>query len=105
MDTQIRAVNAHEILDSRGNPTGEDEVVLAGGAHTNWTTVAMQEFMIVPVGAPSFAEALRWGAETYHAENTPETERAMGTGKSRPAPRRGANAWRSTTRCCASRPS
>jgi enolase len=41
--------------------------VLNGGAHTNWTTVAMQEFMIVPVGAPTFAEALRWGAETYHA--------------------------------------
>jgi len=40
--------------------------VLNGGAHTNWTTVAMQEFMIVPLGAPSFAEALRWGAETYH---------------------------------------
>jgi enolase len=40
--------------------------VLNGGAHTGWTTVAMQEFMIVPVGAPTFAEALRWGAETYH---------------------------------------
>jgi enolase len=41
--------------------------VLNGGAHTGWTTVAMQEFMIAPVGAPSFREALRWGAETYHA--------------------------------------
>jgi enolase len=41
--------------------------VLNGGAHTNWTTVAMQEFMIVPLGAPRFAEALRWGAETYQA--------------------------------------
>jgi enolase len=41
--------------------------VLNGGAHTNWTTVAMQEFMIVPLGAPSFREALRWGAETYQA--------------------------------------
>ncbi len=41
--------------------------VLNGGAHTNWTTVAMQEFMIVPLGAPTFAEALRWGSETYHA--------------------------------------
>ncbi len=41
--------------------------VLNGGAHTNWTTVAMQEFMIVPLGAPTFAEALRWGAETYRA--------------------------------------
>jgi enolase len=41
--------------------------VLNGGAHTGWTTVAMQEFMIVPLGASRFAEALRWGAETYHA--------------------------------------
>jgi enolase len=41
--------------------------VLNGGAHTGWTTVAMQEFMIVPLGAPTFAEALRWGAETYRA--------------------------------------
>jgi enolase len=40
--------------------------VLNGGAHTNWTTVAMQEFMIVPLGAPTFTTALRWGAETYH---------------------------------------
>ena len=40
--------------------------VLNGGAHTNWTTVPMQEFMIVPFGAPTFTEALRWGAETYH---------------------------------------
>jgi len=41
--------------------------VLNGGAHTGWTTVPMQEFMIVPLGAPTFREALRWGAETYHA--------------------------------------
>lgn len=41
--------------------------VLNGGAHTNWTTVTMQEFMIMPLGAPTFSEALRWGAETYHA--------------------------------------
>ncbi len=40
--------------------------VINGGAHTNWTTVAMQEFMIVPFGAPSFREALRMGTETYH---------------------------------------
>lgn len=41
--------------------------VLNGGAHTGWTTVAMQEFMIMPLGASSFAEALRWGSETYQA--------------------------------------
>ncbi len=39
--------------------------VLNGGAHAD-NNVDMQEFMIVPVGAASFAEALRWGAETYH---------------------------------------
>jgi enolase len=41
--------------------------VINGGAHTGWTTVPMQEFMIVPWGAPTFREAVRWGAETYHA--------------------------------------
>jgi enolase len=41
--------------------------VLNGGAHTGWTTVPMQEFMLMPVGAPSFREALRWGSETYNA--------------------------------------
>ena len=40
--------------------------VLNGGAHAD-NNVDLQEFMIVPVGAASFAEALRWGAETYHA--------------------------------------
>ena len=40
--------------------------VLNGGAHAD-NNVDFQEFMIVPVGAASFAEALRWGAETYHA--------------------------------------
>jgi enolase len=40
--------------------------VLNGGAHAD-NNVDFQEFMIMPVGAASFAEALRWGAETYHA--------------------------------------
>ena len=39
--------------------------VLNGGAHAS-NNVEVQEFMIVPVGAPSFAEALRWGSEIYH---------------------------------------
>src|SRR5687768_16430641 len=41
--------------------------VLNGGAHTGWATVAMQEFMIGPVGAPTFRDALEWGTEVYHA--------------------------------------
>jgi enolase len=40
--------------------------VLNGGVHANWQGADFQEFMIVPVGAPSFKEALRMGAETYH---------------------------------------
>ena len=41
--------------------------IMNGGAHANWQGTDFQEFMIAPVGAPSFREALRWGAETYHA--------------------------------------
>jgi enolase len=39
--------------------------VINGGAHAD-NNVDLQEFMIMPVGAPSFREALRWGVETYH---------------------------------------
>jgi len=39
--------------------------VINGGAHAD-NTIDMQEFMIMPVGAASFREALRWGTETYH---------------------------------------
>ena len=41
--------------------------IMNGGAHANWQGTDLQEFMIAPVGAPSFREAVRWGAETYHA--------------------------------------
>jgi len=41
--------------------------ILNGGVHANWQGTDFQEFMIAPVGAPSFREALRWGSETYHA--------------------------------------
>jgi enolase len=40
--------------------------VINGGAHAN-NSLDLQELMIVPVGAPSFREALRWGAEVFHA--------------------------------------
>ena len=40
--------------------------VINGGAHAN-NSLDLQEFMIIPVGAPSFREALRWGAEVFHA--------------------------------------
>jgi enolase len=41
--------------------------ILNGGVHANWQSTDLQEFMIAPVGAPTFREALRWGAETYHS--------------------------------------
>ena len=40
--------------------------VINGGAHAN-NSIDLQELMIIPVGAPSFREALRWGAEVFHA--------------------------------------
>src|SRR3954470_3546013 len=40
--------------------------VINGGAHAD-NNVALQEFMVMPVGAASYSEGLRWGAETYHA--------------------------------------
>lgn len=41
--------------------------ILNGGAHTGWQSTDAQEFMVMPFGAPSFSEGLRWGAEVYHA--------------------------------------
>jgi enolase len=40
--------------------------ILNGGVHANWQGTDLQEFMIAPVGAPNFREALRWGSEVYH---------------------------------------
>ncbi|MEA4909027.1 MAG: phosphopyruvate hydratase [Chloroflexi bacterium] len=40
--------------------------ILNGGAHTAWQSTDAQEFMVMPFGASSFAEGLRWGAEIYH---------------------------------------
>lgn len=39
--------------------------ILNGGVHANWQGTDLQEFMIAPVGAPNFREALRWGSEVY----------------------------------------
>lgn len=41
--------------------------ILNGGVHANWQGTDLQEFMIAPIGAPSFREALRWGAEVYQS--------------------------------------
>jgi len=53
--------------------------ILNGGAHAD-SNVDVQEFMIAPVGAPTFTEALRWGAETYHALKSVLKQRGLSTG-------------------------
>ncbi len=40
--------------------------ILNGGEHTDWQSTDAQEFMIMPLGAPTYSEGLRWGAEIYH---------------------------------------
>jgi enolase 1/2/3 len=54
--------------------------ILNGGVHANWQGTDLQEFMIAPVGAPNFTEALRWGAEIYHALRNVLKERGYTTG-------------------------
>src|SRR6202046_3337186 len=53
--------------------------ILNGGAHAD-NNVDVQEFMILPIGAGTFAEALRWGAETYHALKSVLRQHGLATG-------------------------
>jgi enolase len=53
--------------------------ILNGGSHAD-SNVDIQEFMIAPIGAPTFREALRWGAEVYHALKKVLSERGLATG-------------------------
>jgi enolase len=53
--------------------------ILNGGAHAD-TSVDIQEFMIAPIGATTFGEALRWGAETYHSLKAVLKSRGLATG-------------------------
>ena len=53
--------------------------ILNGGSHAD-SNVDIQEFMIAPVGAPTFREALRWGAEVYHTLKAVLKERGLATG-------------------------
>jgi enolase len=53
--------------------------ILNGGAHAD-SNVDVQEFMIAPIGAPTFTEAVRWGAETYHALKSVLKQRGLSTG-------------------------
>ena len=52
--------------------------ILNGGAHAD-TSVDIQEFMVAPVGAATFREALRWGAEVYHALKSVLKARGLAT--------------------------
>jgi enolase len=52
--------------------------VLNGGVHAD-NTIDMQEFMVMPVGAPSYREALRWGTETYHTLKRVLHDRGLAT--------------------------
>ncbi len=53
--------------------------ILNGGAHAD-NSVDIQEFMIAPVGAATFAEAVQWGAETYHALKSVLKQHGLATG-------------------------
>ncbi|WP_144719314.1 phosphopyruvate hydratase [Agrococcus jejuensis] len=53
--------------------------VINGGAHAD-TGVDIQEFMILPIGAPTYREALRWGTETYHTLKKILNEEGLSTG-------------------------
>ena len=67
----LGGVNAHALPVPMLN-------VLNGGAHAD-NSIDFQEFMIMPVGASSFAEAIRWGSETYHALRSMLAERGLPT--------------------------
>lgn len=53
--------------------------ILNGGAHAD-TGVDIQEFMVAPIGAPNFTEAVRWGAEVYHALKSVLKKQGLSTG-------------------------
>ncbi|MGH3170847.1 MAG: phosphopyruvate hydratase, partial [Trebonia sp.] len=64
--------NAHELPVPMMN-------ILNGGAHAD-NNVDVQEFMIAPIGAPTFSEAVRWGSETYQALKSVLKQRRLNTG-------------------------
>ena len=53
--------------------------ILNGGAHTGWQSTDMQEFMVMPLGAPTFAEGLRWVSEIYQALKAVLKQRGLST--------------------------
>jgi enolase len=80
-----RPLYAH-LRDMTGRQNGDDWVlpvplmnILNGGAHAD-SNVDIQEFMVVPLGLPTFSEALRAGAETFHALRAILKQRGLSTG-------------------------
>ncbi|HEV7957964.1 MAG TPA: phosphopyruvate hydratase [Acidimicrobiales bacterium] len=67
----VGGVNAHVVPVPMMN-------VVNGGAHAK-NTIDFQEFMVMPIGAASFSEALRWGVETYHALKRLLDQRGLNT--------------------------
>ncbi len=53
--------------------------ILNGGSHAMGSSVDMQEFMVMPVGAPSFSEGLRWGTEIFHTLKSILAEKGLNT--------------------------
>jgi len=53
--------------------------ILNGGKHAEGSSVDMQEFMVMPVGAPTFSEGLRWGDEVFHTLKKVLSERGLNT--------------------------
>lgn len=53
--------------------------IINGGAHAD-TGVDIQEFMVLPIGAPAYSEGLRWGVETYHALKSLLKSKGLSTG-------------------------
>ncbi len=74
--SKIANVYGREVLDSRGNPTVEVEITLVHATNT----VDFQEFMIMPVGAPTFVEALRWCCEVYATLKSELAKAGLSTG-------------------------
>ncbi len=54
--------------------------IMNGGAHANWQGSDFQEYMIAPVGAPNFPEAVRWGCEVYHSLKSVLKKKGLSTG-------------------------
>lgn len=68
----VGGVNAHTLPIPMMN-------ILNGGSHAD-SNVDFQEFMVMPIGAPSFREALRWGAGTFHALKSVLKKKGLSTG-------------------------